>query len=239
MFKLIAYQINADDVAPIRPARRERKWMEDTDQRFVYRCLPLVVANQFGWEILCTHHVRITWDGSSRPEGIYVENLYGDGRLHCNSHFGAGVVSFLIPYLFRTPKDWNLLVRGPANSPKDGIAALEGIVETDWAYSTFTMNWRFTRACTVEFVVGEPICLIYPIQRGLLEMFEGEICMLATDPDLQKRYEEWSVSRERFLNGLRDKEPEAIKQGWQKDYSVSSKEKRPPISEFRRTIIHH
>src|SRR6267378_4011084 len=77
--KVIAYQIHEDDTAPIRPARRERKWMEDADKKFPYRCLPLVVANQYGWEILSTHHIRAVWDGTPKPEGLYVENLYGDG----------------------------------------------------------------------------------------------------------------------------------------------------------------
>src|SRR6478735_1099408 len=81
--KVIAYQIHEDDYAPIRPARRERKWMDDADKKSPYRCLPLVVANQYGWEILSTHHVRASWDGTSKPNGVFVENLCGDGRLHC------------------------------------------------------------------------------------------------------------------------------------------------------------
>jgi len=190
--KLIAYQIHQDDAAPLRAARRTRKWMDETDQQFAYRCLPMVVANQYGWEILSTHHIRASWDGTSRADGLHVENLYGDGKLHGHSHFGAGILSFLIPFLFKTPKGWDLMVRGPMNSPKDGIAALDGIIETDWAHSTFTMNWRFTRACTVEFQVGEPICLLFPIQRGGLENFEGEIRMLDTAPELQEKYEEWA-----------------------------------------------
>ena len=177
LYKLIAYQISQDDSAPIRPAPRERKWTEHADERAPYRCLPLVMANQYGWEILSTHHVRASWDGTSKPDGVHVENLYGDGPLHCHSHFGEGVLTFKIPFLFKTPDGWNLMVRGPTNSPKDGIVALDGIIETDWAHSTFTMNWRFTRACAVEFAVKEPICLFFPIRRGVLEMFHGEFRM--------------------------------------------------------------
>src|SRR5437762_11070709 len=135
--------------------------MVNVYQKFPYRCLPLVVANQYGWEILSTHHVRASWDGTSKAKGLCVENLCGDGPLHCYSHFGEGVLTFQIPFLFKTPDGWNLMVRSPTNSPKDGIAALDGIIETDWAHSTFTMNWRFTRACTVEFAIGEPICLFF------------------------------------------------------------------------------
>ena len=232
LHKLIAYQIYEDDFAPIRPAPRERKWMDDAHQKFPYRCLPLVVANQYGWEILSTHHVRASWDGTSKPEGLYVENLCGDGPLHCYSHFGEGVLTFQIPFLFKTPDGWNLMVRSPTNSPKDGITALDGIIETDWAHSTFTMNWRFTRACTVEFAVGEPICLFFPIQRGVLERFRGEIRMLEGDREFENKFREWSASRDRFLAGLEKGKPEMVAQGWQKDYMQNAKDKKPVAHPF-------
>ena len=226
LHKLIAYQIYEDDFAPIRPAPRERRWMDDADRKFPYRCLPLVVANQYGWEILSTHHIRAIWDGTSGPEGLHVENLYGDGPLYCESHFGEGILTFQIPFLIKTPQGWNLMVRGPTNSPKDGIVALDGIVETDWSHSTFTMNWRFTRACAVEFALGEPICLFFPIQRGVLESFRGEFRMLEADPEFENKFREWFASRERFLSGIEKGKPEIVAQGWQKDYLRTAKDKR-------------
>jgi uncharacterized protein DUF6065 len=232
LHRLVAYQINEDDSAPIRPAPRERRWMDDAQRKFPYRCLPLVVANQYGWEILSTHRIRASWDGTSKAEGLHVENLYGDGPLHCYSHFGEGALTFQIPFLFKTPDGWNLMVRGPTNSPKDGIAALDGIIETDWAHSTFTMNWRFTRACTVEFAVGEPICLFFPIQRGVLERFRGEIRMLEGDREFENKFREWSASRDRFLAGLEKGKPEVVAQGWQKDYMQNAKDKKPVAHPF-------
>ena len=187
--------------------------MDDADERAPYRCLPLVIANQYGWEILSTHRVRASWDGTSGPESLSVESAYGNGGLHCQSHFGEGVLTFQIPFLFKTPRGWNLMVRGPTNSPKDGIVALDGIIETDWAHSTFTMNWRFTRACTVEFAVGEPICLFFPIRRGVLEMFRGEFRMLEADRKFENKFREWSASRDRFLSGLEEGKPEVVAQG--------------------------
>lgn len=230
--KLIAYQIYEDDSAPIRSAPRERRWMEDADKKFPYRCLPLVIANQYGWEILSTHHVRASWDGTSAPQGLYVESLHGEGPLHCHSHFGEGVLTFQIPFLFKTPEGWNLMVRGPTNTPKDGIVALDGIIETDWAHSTFTMNWRFTRACTVEFALGEAICLFFPIRRGVLEMFRGEFRMLKADQEFENKFREWSDSRNRFLGGLDKGKPEVVAQGWQKDYTQNAKEKKPLAHPF-------
>jgi Family of unknown function (DUF6065) len=228
--KVIAYQIHEDDTAPIMPARRERKWMEEADRKAPYRCLPLVVANQYGWEILSTHHFRASWDGTSGPDGLVVENLSGDGDLHATSHFGAGVLTFQIPFLFRTPEGWNLMVRGPTNNPKDGIAPLDGIVETDWTRSTFTMNWRFTRECTVEFARGEPICLFFPIQRGTLESFRGELRALESDPEFEKQYHEWAASRDRFLLGLEKEKPHIVAQGWQKEYFQEAKGEKKSLA---------
>jgi hypothetical protein len=224
--KLIAYQISEDDFAPIRPARFERKWMDDAEGKFPYRCLPLVIANQYGWEILSTHHIRVRWDGTSAPEGLVIENLSGDGLLHAHSHFGQGVITFQIPFLFRTPAGWNLMVRGPINNPKDGIAALDGIVETDWSHATFTMNWRFTRACTVEFVVGEPVCHFFPIPRGVLEEFRSEFRMLESEPKLDDKFQDWSDGRDWFLWALGKRKPKVVAQGWQKEYLRTAKEKK-------------
>lgn len=221
--KVVAYQIHEDDSAPIRPACRERKWMEDAEKKFPYRCLPLVVANQYGWEIHSTHHFRAIWDGTSQAEGLVVENLSGDGTLHASSHFGAGVLTFSIPFLFQTPEGWNLMVRGPTNNPKDGIVPLDGIVETDWSHSTFTMNWRFTRAGTVEFTLGEPICFFFPIERGTLEKFTAELRALESNPDLDEKHREWSASRDHFLLGLEKEKPHILAQGWQKEYFQSAK----------------
>jgi Family of unknown function (DUF6065) len=228
--KLIAYQIDEDDSAPIRPSRRERKWMQDAEKKSFYRCLPLVVANQYGWEILSTHHIRAVWDGTSNAEGLCVENLSGDGPLHASSHFGEGVLTFRIPFLFRTPDGWNLMVRGPTNNPKDGIAPLDGIVEADWTHSTFTMNWRFTRAGTVEFMSGEPVCLFFPIERGMLEKFRPELHALESNPELEKKYHEWSASRDRFLLGLEKEKPHIVAQGWQKEYFQGAKGEKQSLA---------
>lgn len=42
--KLVAY-ILEDQPFEIRPAPLERDWMDKTDQRFAYRCLPLYLCS--------------------------------------------------------------------------------------------------------------------------------------------------------------------------------------------------
>jgi hypothetical protein len=119
--------------------------MQATNERFANRCLPLLIANQAGWFLLNSHPIRVTWDGGNELSNLQVEYLKGFPPYPAVSHFGHGIVTWTIPYLFRTPPGYNLLVRGPSNWPKDGAHALEGIVETDWSVATFTMNWMLTR----------------------------------------------------------------------------------------------
>ena len=49
--EITAYEI-MENPPTIRTADRKREWMDDTQDRFAYRCLPLSVANQTGWEVL-------------------------------------------------------------------------------------------------------------------------------------------------------------------------------------------
>jgi hypothetical protein len=232
--KLIANEIHPTPEGTLKAAPRDRLWMDSTPEKFAYRCLPMVIANQFGWEILSNRHVKATWGGGTSKQDMTVEVLHGDGPGVFSSHFGSGVLTYSIPYIFRTPEGWNLLVRGPTNYPKDGIVGLDGIVETDWAHETFTMNWKFTRACTIEFNVGDPICLVQPVQRGLLEMFDPVIEPLSNNAELHERYAHWSSGRDRFNEGLANREQQFVDRAWEKDYFRASHQTRIAAPEFKK-----
>jgi hypothetical protein len=211
--------------------------MDATPRRVAYRCLPMVIANQWGWLIETRHRVEAIWDGSDRVSGLIVTSLNGEPSPAASSHFGSGVLTFHIGFLFRTPPGYNLHIRGPANCPKDGICALEGVIESDWAESTFTMNWKMTRPNQpVVFEAGEPIAMISPVRRGELERFAAEIRPLAEAPALRARYAEWSDSRTRFNADLHARDPEATKQGWQKDYVRGLSIQGEPAPEHQTSI---
>ena len=63
-------------------------------------------------------------------------------------------------------------------------------------------------------------------------MFRGEFRMLESDQELEKKFREWSASRDRFLSGLEEGKPEAVAQGWQKDYMQNAKDKKPVAHPF-------
>lgn len=217
---LTAYRVAPHPPIALVPAGRNRDWIDATSQRFASRCLPLLIANQSGWWLLNSHSFTVRWDGSRRTEGLTVHYTGGAEPYPAVSHFGHGVLTFTLPFLFRTPPGWNLLARGPANLPKDGAAALEGVIETDWSTAAFTMNWQITRpGADIAFAQGEPICMIVPQRRGELERFRPAVRPVGEMAD-EEKYHAWRLSRADFLRELPDPESAAAKAGWQRDYML-------------------
>ena len=135
------------------------------------------------------------------------------------SHFGSGVLTFTPGYLFRTSKDHNLWARGCPNLPKDGVAPLDGIIETDWAPFSFTMNWKVTRRKHwIQFDEGEPICRIVPIPRHYVENVRPRVRDLSDDKRLANEYVAWRDSRAQFIDDLGAGVKEAVDEGWQRTY---------------------
>jgi hypothetical protein len=216
--QFIAYQIYDHVTVGIVPAPVDRAWMDAAHQRHPYRCLPLNIANQNGWLLTSPASVQVFWYGGQAPADLEVR-FDGSPDASISSHFGSGVLTFSIPYLFRTPPGINLWAKGPANWIKDAIQPLEGVIETDWASSTFTMNWKVTRPFEwVRFEKGEPFCMLVPVPRGLGESLTPRLATLAEAPELREKYQAWEAGRRGFLQGLRSLDPETVKRGWQKDY---------------------
>jgi hypothetical protein len=243
--RIYAYELQQANDMRLSTAPVDRAWMDASHQRAPYRCLPLVIANQAGWFVPCPASFTAYWDGGLFKENLQIvfepppgtANVAGlfapivvsadvpspnpkaheDARI--TSHFGNGIVTFSIPYLFRTPRGINLWVKGPSNYFKDGVQPLEGVVETDWLSATFTMNWKLTRPYhAVRFERGEPICMIVPIPRGLAEQLKPVYLPLDSNPELSRDYREWDRSRSTFNADLAALHPEAVRRGWQRDY---------------------
>jgi hypothetical protein len=218
--ELICYQVDPR-ASPIIPGRREREWMDQTNEHYAYRCLPLSTANTSGWEITCPLDFEVTWNGgqgidaiSARAPGVDPDLL----RALIVSHFGHGILTFHTGWLFRTSPGWGLWVRGAPNFGKDGIHPLDGLVETDWLPFPFTMNWRFTRPCTVQFKKDDPFCFLTFCPHALLDGVQPKRANLDDDPKLKADYTEWGASRAEFNQMLREGNPSAITKKWQRGY---------------------
>lgn len=222
--QITAYEV-IEDPMPLQSAERTRQWMEDTVDRFAYRCLPLAIANQVGWDILSPVAFTAKWNGKEGLKDVSLK-FHGKSSELIGSHFGHGVLTFSPGYLFRTTKSHNLWAKGPTNCPKDGIAPLEGLIETDWAPFSFTMNWKFTRARhKVRFEEGEPICRIIPYPRHYIRKFEPKIQNINDNATLYHQYVEWRDSRLAFNEGLKEAGSDAVKEKWQRTYMKGQDQK--------------
>lgn len=196
--ELTAYEVRPCADWVLEPAPAPREWMTNSLNKGATRCLPLSMANQAGWIVRCPTRFKAVWDG--RPDGDSTTLEFPERpkvwSQQIVSNFGTGIVSFLIPWLFRTTKGYGLFVRGPTNTFTPDIAPLDGLVETDWMASTFTMNWKILKPRTaVWFRQGDPICMLIPYPLDLLEEVQPRFASLDSNPDLRAQFNVWAQGR--------------------------------------------
>lgn len=126
--------------------------MDAFPYRQPYRCLPLAIANAYGWQLILPAAVTAEWNG-----GMTKKDLTIHGAQHlASSNFSGGVLTFNVAYVFRTDPGYHLLVTGPTNTFKDGAAPMSAVIETDWLPYRFTVNYKLTRPGAVTCEAGEP-----------------------------------------------------------------------------------
>lgn len=204
----------------IRPASTKRDWMDQAPEAFAYRCLPLNIANSHGWEILSPCGFEVVWNGGLAAEDVVVRPDPGTRVEDMPvALFGQGTFTFHVQGLFRTPPGWNLYVSGSPNSIKDGAVPLAGVIETDWAPYSFTMNWKLTRPNhPVRFEENEPFAHIFPVERKVIEQVEPSFAAIDEDPQLKEQFQTWSRSRDAFHERMRTDPPDNPSEKWQKFY---------------------
>ncbi|ODT96636.1 MAG: hypothetical protein ABS79_07920 [Planctomycetes bacterium SCN 63-9] len=182
----------------LRPSPSRRSWMDENPQ--AYKCLPIVAANQWGWQILCPVDVRATWDGSPDPAGLTVE-VAASHRPAIKSQFGSGILTFSPPWLFRTSAGWDLYVKGPSNRWKANCMPLEGIVETWWLNYTFTLNWKIVEPGTVSFSQGESLAQLVPVpHQTFANAVAQETPIVHAEPEAARELMEWRANRREIAN---------------------------------------
>jgi hypothetical protein len=208
-------------------------------------CEAIRVASAFGWYLFPPIGVSFMWDGGTDISWTYEG---ADGWLPLKSaqfpgfveHFDAkapdeikgfsppflaalqepGIVQIWSGMVARTQPGWSLLVRGPANLPRNlGYEVYEGIIETDRWFGPLFTNLRLTRTNVPIALNPElPLLQAQPVNRELygnaLEQFE-----LVADLD-QLRPEEWSAYHQTVVRPNTDPHR---KQG---EYAVASRRRR-------------
>lgn len=128
----------------------------------------LLAASTCGWLVLNAAPVVARWDGGEDATALRLESEDLEGAAtHAVSRLGRGILSFDIDGLISVDEGYDLLLTGPLNRPKDGVQPLTTLAPSG---QPLAAHWRFTRKhAPAAFEIDEPICAIFPIQRGLAE----------------------------------------------------------------------
>ena len=156
-------------------------------------CEPVTTASAFGWYGFLPMAFSLIWDGTSvRWSFDGSDGWLPLGRAqfpHFASSFDAqapadvhgysppflaalpepGVVQIWPGLMARTRPGWSLLIRQPANLPKQGpYEMFEGIVETDRWFGPLFTNVRLTKTdIPVLFDTAYPLYQLQPLPRSL------------------------------------------------------------------------
>jgi hypothetical protein len=202
--EIIIYRVvEGKTIFPIVPLNVKRKWMTDSFYKFAYKCLPLNIANQYGFAVLSPTDFAIDWKGGKvgGEVAINVDTEDSDLKDLFKSYFGEGTFTLHPDFFIRTPRGYSTYIRGIPNETKPGVKPLDAIVETDWLPFTFTYSFLLTEPGLYNFKKGEPLFCFFPIKRNTVENFKiKEKRIENADSKTRKSFKDYEDKREAFIS---------------------------------------
>ena len=181
----------------LRPSPARRHWM--TENPHAYQCLPMVVANQWGWQVLCPTDVRVTWDGSPEPRGPARRGRSPIRASAIKSQFGSGIVTFSPPWLFRTPPGWDLYAKGPSNRWKAELRAAGGGDRDLVAQLHLHAELEARRAGDGRVREGESLGQLVPVPHATFQgATAAEAAIEVAEPEAAAELLRWREERRRI-----------------------------------------
>jgi hypothetical protein len=203
--KIMIYRLREESpVFPIVPLSAKRKWMTQTKEKFAYKCLPLTIANQYGYAVLSPADFTVAWSGESSKESVDFQITSDNKRMARNLHryFGGGTFTIHLDFIIKTPKGFSTYIRGIPNETKRGIVSLDAIVETDWLPFTFTYNFLITEPGTYTFKKNEPLFIFFPIKRNTVEKFSIQEDKIENNQLFFKDFQDYGRARNKAINTI-------------------------------------
>ncbi len=189
--------IQYDLSAMLRPSAVKRDYFTTN----FYRCLPLTSANTVGWTLHNPFRFKAVWKGGSGRDDVVVTMDETDQHW-AHAWFGHGTFTIAPQFLVQTSPGMNLLIRPVPNHWKLPVLFMEGMVETDWLKSSFTLNFRMMLPMIgATFEVGEPLVQIVPFPRELPEAVDARIVTHGAEYDERMTtFTNWALRRKDRLD---------------------------------------
>jgi hypothetical protein len=153
---------------------KQRSWFTP----HFYKCLPLVIGNQYGFIVKSEFDIGFIWNGGDSPNSIKIyynkTNQVLDTKYpRIETHFGNGIITINPPFALRTPPGVNLMTINPPNYIVPNITVMTGVVETDNIRKNFTFNLKIQIPnIRVDIPAGYPLAAFIPIPRYYADSFE-------------------------------------------------------------------
>lgn len=137
-------------------------------------CLPLTIANQYGFVIKAAHDIELFWDGTDGPVQVISEGFHNPNSIQGYfNNFNHGILSIENQFIMKTPPNTNILVTQPPNHYIEGIHFMTGVVEADNLRRAFTFNIKVTTPNkTIKIKKGDWLSGFMPIPRFFVENYE-------------------------------------------------------------------
>jgi hypothetical protein len=162
----------------------QRDWMDDTYNKHAYQCLPMTVANVYGWEMQMEDDLVVQWDGGQNPAKIISGEVSSSGRVQAVASI-IGMISIQMSWVIRTEEGYNTWFTGSPNYFIDGAAPLSATIPTWWWPDESQMNWKITKIGEpVTFKAGTPFCFFNVYDNSVMESAEIETSNLWDDMGL-------------------------------------------------------
>lgn len=163
-------------------ARLKRDWMDNTYAKHAYQCLPMTMANIYGWELQLPTDVVVQWDGGNTVPQI-LEGAEFDGRQICSASI-IGQISFHIGYVFKTEEPYETWLSALPNFDFVGALPLSAYIPSSWWPDEVFMNWRIEIVGEpIKFEAGTPFAFFTIIDTTVLQNTEIEIGNLWAEVD--------------------------------------------------------
>jgi len=176
------------------PQRADNSAAGSIPTRAFRYCEALRLACAFGWYVFPPLRVAFKWDGGTditwtyegaddwyplraaqfpdfaqQFDAVAPEDTKGFSPPFVVALQEPGLVQIWSGLVARTPPDWSLLVRAPANLPRSlAYEVYEGIIETDRWFGPLFTNIRLTRTnVAIELNPELPLLQVQPVNRAL------------------------------------------------------------------------
>lgn len=175
-----------------------------------YRCLPLVIGNQYGFIVTTEFNFSFQWNGGDGVNDTYFDFDMPQEEVDklspsISTHFGHGIITVNLPFTLRTPPGINIMTINPPNYIIPNITPMTGVVETDNLRRNFTFNLKIQIPnIKVEVPKGAPIAAFIPVPRYFSDRFELKF---AEELFSEEKIEEEIKTREDFLKHRNEVEP--------------------------------